>query len=404
MRQVEVSQARTAPRRTRLIGTYRGQDSGPLLLVVAGVHGNEPSGILALERVFAALETQQPAFHGDLVAIAGNVTALDEGRRFIQEDLNRCWSEARMAALRSTDPSDLGVEGLEQRELLETIEDEVAGARGALYFLDLHSTSSTSVPFLTLSDTIRTRAFALRFSLPLVLGLEEQLDGTLLDYMYSRGEIAALGVEAGRHDAAVSVDRHEWVVWRALELIGALKEPLPGAVEAQARLAAAAAGMSLAYEVIYRHAIEPADRFRMLPGFANFQAVRAGEMLGRDRRGPVRSPLDGHLFLPLYQELGDDGFFIVREIRPFWLKISATLRHLRFDRILTRLPGVRPYAGDPDTFVVNRRVARWFVAEIFHLLGFRRLTSTDGEIVVRRRRHDRRRPPQDSRRTNLPLR
>jgi hypothetical protein len=155
---------------------------------------------------------------------------------------------------------------------------------------------------------------------------------------------------------------------------------------ARERLAAAAADMSLAYEVLHRHGIEPGDRFAMAAGFRNFQRVYAGEVVGHDRSGPIRAPVPGRLFLPLYQTQGDDGFFITREVRPVWLWLSAVLRRLRADRVVRRLPGVDPHPSEADSYVVNRRVARWIVTDLFHLLGFRRETGANGETTFRRRR------------------
>jgi succinylglutamate desuccinylase len=41
--------------------------------------------------------------------------------------------------------------------------------------------------------------------------------------------------------------------------------------------------------------------------------VHAGQLLAHDRRGELRAERDGILFMPLYQPLGDDGFFFGRE-------------------------------------------------------------------------------------------
>ena len=109
-------------------------------------------------------------------------------------------------------------------------------------------------------------------------------------------------------------------------------------------------------------------------------------MVGRDRTGPISAPLTGRVFLPLYQKQGDDGFFIVREVRPVWLRLSAILRRLRADRLVARLPGVEAHPTDPHSYVVNRKVARWMVTELFHLLGFRRETGADAETIFRRRK------------------
>ena len=384
MESLTIGRARATPQRARLIGKYSGDEPGPLVLFVAGIHGNEPSGVEALERLLAQLHASQPAFRGDIVALAGNLSALAAGQRFIEKDLNRQWDEERVLRLRASGPEGLTAEDAEQAELIVALEDALGGARGDVYFLDLHTTSAVSAPFLTISDTLRTREFALSFSLPLVLGLEERLHGALLEFFYARGFVA-LGVESGQHDDPASVDCHEWVAWTALRAAGNLDASFRPAEVARERLAAAASGMSLAYEVLHRHGIQAEDRFTMKVGFDNFQRVSAGEVVGHDRRGPVRTPIGGRLFLPLYQKLGDDGFFIAREVRPVWLRLSAVLRRIGADRFVSRLPGVQPHPSEPDSYVVNRRVARWMVTELFHLLGFRRETGADGKTTFRRR-------------------
>ena len=385
MESLTVGRARATPQRARLIGKYSGDQPGPLVLLVAGIHGNEPAGVVALERVFAELQSTRPAFCGDIVGLAGNLSALAAGQRFIEKDLNRQWDEERVFRLRDSGPEGLRAEDAEQAELIAALEDALRGARADVFFLDLHTTSAVSEPFLTISDTLRTRKYSLLFSLPLVLGLEERLHGALLEFFYARGFVA-LGVESGQHDDPASADRHEWVVWTALRAAGNLDDSFEPAQTASTRLASAAADMSPAYEVLHRHGIEPDDEFAMEPGFHNFQRVSEGEVVGRDRDGPVRAPIAGRVFLPLYQKQGDDGFFIVREVRPVWLRLSAVLRRLRADRVVARLPGVDRHPTDPHSYVVNRRVARWMVTELFHLLGFRRESGANGATIFRRRK------------------
>jgi hypothetical protein len=91
--------------------------------------------------------------------------------------------------------------------------------------------------------------------------------------------------------------------------------------------------------------------------------------------------------MPLYQGQGTDGFFLVREVPPFWLRVAAWLRHLQLERLLPVLPGVRKHPDQAATLVVDPRVARWFVLEIFHLLGFRRKRPQAGKLIVSRRWH-----------------
>lgn len=366
----------------RIIGTYGDDASGPLLLCVGGIHGNEPSGVVALRRVIARLEARKPSFRGRLLAVAGNLPALRADRRFIERDLNRGWSVRRVSAVLE---QPAGAEDLEQAALLGVLVPAIRDATGDVYLLDLHTTSSTSPPFVTLSDTLEIRTFAARLGLPLVLGIEEEID-TMVDYLSGFGAVA-IGIEAGRHDDPLSIDVHEAALWMSMHATGCLPDA-SGVVDLTAcrrRLAEARRGLPGVFEVIYRRAIGPDDAFRMTPGFANFTAVRAGEIVARDAGGPIPVPMSGRLFLPLYQAQGDDGYFLVRAIRPVWLGVSRVLRRLGARKLLPLLPGVRRSTRRADTLVVSRRVARWLVNEVFHLLGYRRVRETERHVVFRGR-------------------
>ena len=71
----------TAPSRdpvavTRVIARLRGAEAGPTLIVIGGLHGNEPSGVEAMQRVASAIAPAPGRVRGDLVMLAGNVRAL----------------------------------------------------------------------------------------------------------------------------------------------------------------------------------------------------------------------------------------------------------------------------------------------------------------------------------------
>jgi succinylglutamate desuccinylase len=105
-----------------------------------------------------------------------------------------------------------------------------------------------------------------------------------------------------------------------------------------------------------------------------------------DAHGPVLCPEDGLMLMPRYQGLGADGYFLVRAVSPRWLQLSAMLRRRRLDRLVPLLPGVRRDATDPDRFLVDPRVARWQVINVFHLLGYRHVRARAGAVLFSRRR------------------
>jgi succinylglutamate desuccinylase len=110
------------------------------------------------------------------------------------------------------------------------------------------------------------------------------------------------------------VDLHEAALGLALVEAGVVPEEsaLVDVVDCRRRIGMARAGLPDTYEVVYRRGITPADQFVMAPGHRNFEPVERGQVIARDAGGDVRIPLDGLLFLPLYQRQGDDGFFVIR--------------------------------------------------------------------------------------------
>ncbi len=368
----------------RLIGRY-GPDTGPILIVVASLHGNEPMGLIGLERALANLETSGTELRGTVVGLVGNRSALRTDQRFVDHDLNRAWFADRIETLRQHE----GALEHEDRELIELdaeIEPLVASGRPA-FLLDLHTTSGPGPAFSVLEDTLANRKFGLHFPVPMVLGFEEEVGGTLANYLCERGVIG-IGFEAGQHREAVSADRAEAAVWIALAASGVLEGPSGLLREAQQRLESQSADLPAIVEVRYRHAISPADSFRMKPSQRTFQWVKEGEALGHDRNGVVNSPTEGLLLMPLYQPQGDDGFFVVRPVRRGWLRLSALVRSYRLERFIHWLPGVRKHPERPGAFIVNRKIARFLTLELFHLLGFRRVGPVGRYVVLTRRSHD----------------
>jgi succinylglutamate desuccinylase len=367
----------------------RKSGDGPTLVALAGIHGNETAGVRAAERVLAWLERERPPLYGEIVFLAGNLPALQRNSRFIDLDLNRQWTPDKLAAVVAAEQrADEPVEHGQQRELLATLRGVVESAHGQLYFVDLHSSSADGPPFVTIGDTLRNRQFAQELPLPLILGLEEQVDGALLELLNNRGFIT-MGVEAGLHDAPASIDRHEAVLWLTIVAAGILREEhAPDLAPLRELLREASRGVPPVIEVHHRHVISNGDEFRMQPGYLNFQRVNEGELLAHDRQGPIHSPADGLILLPLYQGQGDDGFFVSREVASFWLRVSALLRRSRLNRLMRFLPGVRRDPNNPEVLIVDTRVVRVYPLEIFHLSGFRKVRQNGSVLTVTRRRYD----------------
>lgn len=371
-----------------LLGVHTSGLPGPLFLAVGGIHGNEPSGVHAIRSVLARLAEERIEIRGRLVGLAGNLEALRADVRFLARDLNRMWTTREISALPASAAAGTeSPEELARRRLLSHIQEELARPRqGPVVLLDLHSTSAAGAPFSVMGDTLQNRRIAFALPAPVILGLEEEVDGALLEFFGERGHVA-VGFEGGQHTDPRTVQHHEAALWLALFATGSLALEPHRALEAsmRARLSAATAGLPAVVEIRHRQAIEAGDGFRMQPGFENFAEVEAGALLATDRAGEIRAPRAGRVLLPLYQGLGQEGFFLGREVRPFCLSVSAWLRRLRLERFLRFLPGVASHPARADSLLVDARVARLWPVEIFHLLGYRR-RRLDGDRLVFTRR------------------
>ncbi len=375
---------------SRVIAEIKGKPSGPTVFFIGGMHGNEPTGVLALKHVMREVERLQPLLRGNVYALAGNLTALERGERFIQNDLNRVWhaDQVERAKKRDFHPTEIINEVEEQIELWAKIDNIMQNSTGPFFFVNLHTTSVQSVPFVTMSDTIMNRKFVSKIPVPIVLGIEEYLTEPLLSYVNELGCVS-VAFEGGQHSEAASVHNHEAMIWLSLAYSGAMKQiEIPGFRKHAEHLKLSTEKNSAVYEIRSRLGIEPGQMFQMMPGFVNFQEIKQDQPLARLDGKTVRAEEDGMIFMPLYQAQGSDGFFTIRKIRRFWLGVSYVFRRLKLFRLLRFLPGVRPFMDSDETMVVNTAVAKWYSTEILHLMGYRRKKKRGGLILFMRRKYD----------------
>ena len=369
-----------------VIAEFVGDPDGPTLIAVGSIHGNEPSGRLALERLSGRLGLLKKNLRGRVYLLLGNRRASEVSARFIDCDLNRHWTRENI--LNNTrSPAGFAAEDAEQHDLLVIFREILKSARDEVYVLDLHTTSAGGAPFATVGDTLRNRRFAQMFPVTILLGIEEQLEGTMLEFLNNEGAVT-LGFEAGQHEADTSIDNHESLVWLALVNSGILSAADAPDLEKHRQILKESTGNPGILEIRYRHAVSESDEFEMRPGFANFDRVKRGQLLATTRSGPVLAPETGCILMPLYQRQGEDGFFIARKVARIWLLVSETLRRAKIGDIIHRFPGIRRHPKHPEKFQVDTKIARFFPLQIFHLLGFRRLRLHNNFMLVTRRRHD----------------
>ncbi len=371
---------------SRVLGVI-GEGNGPTVVVTAGIHGNEPAGVFAVLDLLEQLRRSGKPFRGRFIGLAGNLAALGKCVRYIGHDLNRLWRRDIVEPLLAgqtpvgEDYAELG----ELKELYTEIKRIMASESGPIFFIDLHTTSSSSPPFIPFDDTLTNREFVEHFPVPGILGIEEFLPGTLLSYL-TRYQHVAIGYEGGQHEDVLSIAFHRAMLLLSLQHAGCISvEDFPELAAEEQLLRRGAEGLNGFFEVRFRYAIQPDEDFRMLPGFKSFQPVSKRQLLAENKAGAIPAPESGRVFMPLYQAQGADGFFLIRRVARIWLELSKWLRRWRFERVLALLPGVQLAPGEAGMLMVDTRVARFLATEIFHLLGYRRQVRSGTKIHFSRR-------------------
>lgn len=293
----------------RIIGNYTSNIEGPLLFVTGGVHGNEPSGVKALEKVFEELNKTKPEIKGRIVGVKGNTAALKKDQRFIDEDLNRTWTEENV---QKENPGSR--EQQEMHEIIKALEHYPEKEFTKRYFLDCHTTSSDSLPYISVQEVNDNDEWAHKFPGYKVRGFSDIVYGAIDHYM-SRTGLTGFVFEAGQHTSEESVENHEGMIWLALEKACGLNlEKLSGHPQCVERFTVKNAPNDKTFEIVYRHEIKKGDDFKMEPGYKNFQKIKEGELLATNNGEEIKSQWDAYIFMPLYQSQGNDGFFVIKAV------------------------------------------------------------------------------------------
>ena len=365
----------------RIIGQIDGTQPGPCLIFIGGVHGNEPSGVFALNQVMHELQKKAIPIRGTVIALAGNLWALERCKRYQEEDLNRLWRHRNTDALKDGTFKAGNADEEQQIELYSIIQELLSTKDGPFYFFDLHTTSSMTAPFMTVNDSLLNRKFTQQYPVPMILGIEEYLDGPLLSFINGLGYVS-FGFESGQHHELSSIQNHVSFTYLSLVFTGAVAEHH---VEFEQHYSSLNNMPDHIYEIYFRYQIEEKEEFSMQPGFLNFQAIRKRQLLALSENRPVFSTSNSTIFMPLYQDQGSDGFFLIRRIPPILLLLSSWLRRWRFDRILPLMPGIKWLGSKRDSLIVDQKIARFMTKQFLHILGYRSKKVSEHHMIVRNR-------------------
>lgn len=208
----------------------------PEVAIVAGVHGDEPCGVRAIERLL----DDRPSVERPVKLVVANEEALERRTRFVDEDLNRAF------------PGDPGAETHEERLAAKL----AAELEGCLAF-SMHSTQSHADPFAIVNGvTAAVREICPQLPIAAVVETGDFAEGRLFT------EIETIEVECGLQGTDTAAENADRLTRAFLTAVGALpgdtvRRELP------------------VYRLVQQIPKGSADRYEVF--VENFQRVEAGD-------------------------------------------------------------------------------------------------------------------------------
>lgn len=253
-----------------------GAEPGPTAMISAVVHGNELCGAIILDEL---LRCGFRPLKGRLILAFMNVAAYEsfscrhpDGSRYVDEDLNRVWTEDRLNG--PGDTAELR-RAREVRPLLNDVD----------MLLDLHSTSSYSAPMSLagLSDRSLSLALALGAPAAVVRDAGHVAGKRMRDYTPFTGDgpgPTSLLVECGQHWQRATVDCARDITRRFLRHLGMVKGGVPPAPR------------QTVLEVTEAVTVMTPN-FRFAADFQGLESIdRAGTRIAIDGDMPILTPYD----------------------------------------------------------------------------------------------------------------
>ncbi len=264
-----------------------GDKAGKISVVMAGVHGNEPCGILAFNEILPGLKIES----GTVYFILGNPNAIAENVRFTEFNLNRAFKHDSLIS--ETDRK--SYEYFRAQYLKYYLDQADA-------LLDIHSSfTPNSIPFVICEDN----ALPIVRKLPaktVTSGFDRVNPGGTDEYMNRIGKIG-ICIECGEHlnpdGKRIAMD----AIQKFLEHQGHI--PATPSLPIEQR--------RIVMESIY---YSKTNDFRLAKDWEDFEPVTKGSIIGTDGGISIRAEYDGIiLFARNCTSVGQEAFYFGREIK-----------------------------------------------------------------------------------------
>lgn len=271
--------------------TIKGEKPGKTLTIMAGVHGREVCGVMALRNILDAIGKKEVIIKaGTVHFIFANLAAISRGVREIDMNLNRAFRPLEQLTEEEKNSYERG----RAEQLMPFLAESDA-------LLDIHSsTNKESTPFIICEPHSYPIARMLAF--PIRSHGWDVIEAGGTDYYVNLNGGQGICIECGSHDDILAPQR-------ALESIKIFLM-LMGAIETTQEIIPTAGQRVLDANYIYKTAVN----FAYLGEYADFAPVSRGELLGYDGGAEVRVPKDSLIIFPtMRKEAGKEAFILAEE-------------------------------------------------------------------------------------------
>jgi succinylglutamate desuccinylase len=270
--------------------------AGPRVVIFGGIHGDEVSGVHAIEKLFFDFYGgKRRLLRGSLTLARGNESALGAERRYIKHNLNRMFKDDYGPEIDKS--SYEYARAQELKPLLEHCD----------YFLDMHSAPTAQEPFLVVEAAAADFYAQLGIS-HLMTGWSKfssgSTGGDAENYANSHGAKAAT-LESGCHFEKASIDVANKA---ALSFLSILEMIEPGERPSQAPVEK--------YDV-YKVVTKDSADFRYAGDVKNFQLFQKGEAFAFQNGRPIAVAEDTHLLIPMTPadtKVGEEVCYLGRKL------------------------------------------------------------------------------------------
>lgn len=240
---------------------------GPKIVIIGGVHGNEPVGVEAIIKI---QEEMQNLKNGEIAFILGDPMAYLEDVRFISSNLNRCFVK----------PHPKDYEGFRAKEITDFLRKYKPD-----YLLDLHSVSIGDTQMEIHKNKNNIVQCLINRSFMQIVVSEKAMKGSSIQLKFIEN---TMGVECGNHNSSTGLSV---AIFKIKQLLNYFKMAEFSLEKTQS------CDNFVAYELI--EPIIPRLGFEFTnPDIASEIFVKKGEVYAKSKNGDIIASGDSYILMP----------------------------------------------------------------------------------------------------------